>query len=78
MSGDDEDSKPARRLPVPPINSADGSSVGMAPATSSSTIPPVVEYEAGMDGHTEEGHGAYSDAKRESDPPPLYANESLR
>lgn len=79
MSGDDEDSKTTRRLPVPPISSAaaEGSSVGM---TAASTIPPVAEYDAGMgtDGHTEEGHGAYSDAKRESDPPPLYANESLR
>lgn len=78
MSGDDEESKTTRRLPVPPLNSSEASSVPMSAAATTSTIPPVAEHEPGMDSHTEEGHGAYSEAKRESDPPPLYANESLR
>jgi hypothetical protein len=66
MSGDDEESRSARRLPVPP--------------TIVQTLPSgeTEQVHAGQDGETEEGHGVYVDARRESVPPPVYAGESLR
>jgi hypothetical protein len=66
MSGDDEESRSARRLPVPP--------------TIVQTLPSgeTEQVHAGQGGETEEGHGAYVDTRRESDPPPVYAGESLR
>jgi hypothetical protein len=77
MSGDDEESKSMRRLPVPPIDGLT-TPVGVVPPTIVHTLPSGETVHAGQDGETEEGHGAYGDARRESDPPPVYAGESLR
>jgi hypothetical protein len=82
MSGDEEG---VRRLPVPPPSSsiAEGSGGSVVPPTIVQTLPsgevgqPTHAQVTGDEG-TEEGHGAYSDARMESDPPPVYAGESLR
>jgi len=74
MSTDDEASSSARRLPVPPMESP---LVGVPP-TIVQTLPNG-ETERVHDGAaTEEGHGAWGEARRESDPPPVYGGESLR
>lgn len=82
MSGDDEESRSARRLPVPPLASdSQGQVQGVVPPTIVQTLP---SGEVGQPVHpqhetgTEEGHAAYGDARMESDPPPVYAGESLR
>jgi hypothetical protein len=56
-----------------------GSAVGIVPPTIVQTLPSG-EMERVHDGTatTEEGHGTWGEAKRESDPPPVYAGESLR
>jgi hypothetical protein len=70
MSGDEEGSS-SRRLPVPPGESH----VGVVPPTIVQTLPSG-EMEKVHDG-VEDGH-AWGEARRLSDPPPVYAGESLR
>lgn len=73
MSTDDEGSSSTRRLPVPPMESP----VVGVPPTIVQTLPSG-ETERVHDNATEEGHGSWGEAKRENDPPPVYAGESLR
>lgn len=70
MSGDEEGSS-SRRLPVPPGETP----VGVVPPTIVQTLPSG-EMEKVHDGV--EDSQAWGEARRESDPPPVYAGESLR
>lgn len=88
MSGDDEEQKSSiRRLPVPPLNPADGRATPTSSVGTSAARPTVDQTATddqttvapdGGDRQTEEGHGAFSDVRHEADPPPVYAGESLR
>lgn len=81
MSGDDEESRSIRRLPVPPLNPADVAAPPVPATTTAAMTKPNVDPTPveDHDRHTQEGHGAFGDAKREADPPPVYAGEeSLR